>query len=122
MSLQPPTRTRVAGVPTCRQRPAAGVAGHCPHRRPAHGQPVSGPQPPSRQVGPPAFAAARRSRPGRPRRRSPPGGAQAQSCASASTSATITGSARPPLVRLKALCSPGDHGEPISTLMMPNEA
>jgi hypothetical protein len=27
----------------------------------------------------------------------------------------------PPLVRLKALCSPGDEGEPVITIMMPDE-
>jgi hypothetical protein len=27
----------------------------------------------------------------------------------------------PPLVRLKALCGPGDHGEPVVTVMMPEE-
>jgi hypothetical protein len=27
----------------------------------------------------------------------------------------------PPLVRLKALCGPGDHGEPVVTVMMPDE-
>jgi hypothetical protein len=27
----------------------------------------------------------------------------------------------PPLVRLKALCSPGDQGEPVVTVMMPDE-
>ena len=26
----------------------------------------------------------------------------------------------PPLVRLKALCSPGDQGEPVITVMMPD--
>jgi hypothetical protein len=28
----------------------------------------------------------------------------------------------PPLVRLKALCGPGDHGEPVITVMMPDES
>jgi hypothetical protein len=27
----------------------------------------------------------------------------------------------PPLVRLKALCGPGDHGEPVITVLMPDE-
>jgi hypothetical protein len=27
----------------------------------------------------------------------------------------------PPLVRLKAECGPGDHGEPVVTVMLPNE-
>ncbi len=27
----------------------------------------------------------------------------------------------PPLVRLKAVCGPGDHGEPVITVMMPEE-
>jgi hypothetical protein len=27
----------------------------------------------------------------------------------------------PPLVRLKAVCGPGDKGEPVITVMMPNE-
>jgi hypothetical protein len=27
----------------------------------------------------------------------------------------------PPLVRLKAVCGPGDQGEPVITVMMPNE-
>jgi len=27
----------------------------------------------------------------------------------------------PPLVRLKALCGPGDRGEPVVTVMMPDE-
>jgi hypothetical protein len=27
----------------------------------------------------------------------------------------------PPLVRLKALCGPGDQGEPVVTVMMPDE-
>jgi hypothetical protein len=27
----------------------------------------------------------------------------------------------PPLVRLKAVCSPGDHGEPVVTVMLPDE-
>ena len=27
----------------------------------------------------------------------------------------------PPLVRLKAICGPGDHGEPVLTVMMPGE-
>jgi hypothetical protein len=27
----------------------------------------------------------------------------------------------PPLVRLKALCGPGDDGEPVVTVMLPNE-
>lgn len=27
----------------------------------------------------------------------------------------------PPLVRLKALCGPGDHGEPVLTVMLPDE-
>ena len=27
----------------------------------------------------------------------------------------------PPLVRLKALCGPGDHGEPVLTMMLPDE-
>ncbi|HJT79458.1 MAG TPA: DUF6573 family protein [Gemmataceae bacterium] len=27
----------------------------------------------------------------------------------------------PPLVRLKALCGPGDHGEPVVTVMLPDE-
>jgi hypothetical protein len=27
----------------------------------------------------------------------------------------------PPLVRLKALCGPGDHGEPVVTVMVPEE-
>jgi hypothetical protein len=27
----------------------------------------------------------------------------------------------PPLVRLKALCGPGDHGEPVVTVMLPEE-
>ena len=27
----------------------------------------------------------------------------------------------PPVVRLKALCGPGDHGEPVVTVMMPDE-
>jgi hypothetical protein len=27
----------------------------------------------------------------------------------------------PPLVRLKALCHAGDHGEPVITVMLPNE-
>jgi hypothetical protein len=27
----------------------------------------------------------------------------------------------PPLVRLKAICGPGDDGEPVSTVMMPEE-
>jgi hypothetical protein len=27
----------------------------------------------------------------------------------------------PPLVRLKALCGPGDEGEPVVTVMLPNE-
>jgi hypothetical protein len=27
----------------------------------------------------------------------------------------------PPLVRLKALCSPGDQGEPVVTVMLPDE-
>jgi hypothetical protein len=27
----------------------------------------------------------------------------------------------PPLVRLKALCGPGDEGEPVLTVMMPDE-
>jgi hypothetical protein len=27
----------------------------------------------------------------------------------------------PPLVRLKALCGPGDDGEPVITVMMPGE-
>jgi hypothetical protein len=27
----------------------------------------------------------------------------------------------PPLVRLKALCGPGDQGEPVLTVMMPDE-
>jgi hypothetical protein len=27
----------------------------------------------------------------------------------------------PPLVRLKALCGPGDHGEPVVTIMLPEE-
>jgi hypothetical protein len=27
----------------------------------------------------------------------------------------------PPLVRLKALCGPGDEGEPVVTIMMPDE-
>jgi hypothetical protein len=28
----------------------------------------------------------------------------------------------PPLVRLKALCGPGDQGEPVITVMMPDES
>jgi hypothetical protein len=28
---------------------------------------------------------------------------------------------RPPLVRLKALCGPGDNGEPVITVMLPEE-
>ena len=27
----------------------------------------------------------------------------------------------PPLVRLKALCGPGDNGEPVVTVMLPDE-
>jgi hypothetical protein len=27
----------------------------------------------------------------------------------------------PPLVRLKAVCGPGDHGEPVITVMLPDE-
>ena len=27
----------------------------------------------------------------------------------------------PPLVRLKALCGPGDQGEPVITVMLPDE-
>ena len=27
----------------------------------------------------------------------------------------------PPLVRLKALCGPGDNGEPVVTVMLPEE-
>ena len=27
----------------------------------------------------------------------------------------------PPLVRLKAVCGPGDHGEPVITVMTPEE-
>jgi hypothetical protein len=27
----------------------------------------------------------------------------------------------PPLVRLRALCGPGDHGEPVITMLMPEE-
>jgi hypothetical protein len=27
----------------------------------------------------------------------------------------------PPLVRFKAICGPGDHGEPVVTVMMPDE-
>jgi hypothetical protein len=27
----------------------------------------------------------------------------------------------PPLVRLKAVCGPGDHGEPVVTVMLPDE-
>jgi hypothetical protein len=27
----------------------------------------------------------------------------------------------PPLVRLKALCGPGDDGEPVMTVMLPDE-
>jgi hypothetical protein len=27
----------------------------------------------------------------------------------------------PPLVRLKAVCGPGDEGEPVITVMMPDE-
>jgi hypothetical protein len=27
----------------------------------------------------------------------------------------------PPLVRLKAVCGPGDHGEPVVTVMLPEE-
>ena len=27
----------------------------------------------------------------------------------------------PPLVRLKAVCGPGDHGEPVVTVMLPAE-
>jgi hypothetical protein len=27
----------------------------------------------------------------------------------------------PPLVRLKALCGPGDQGEPVVTVMLPDE-
>jgi hypothetical protein len=27
----------------------------------------------------------------------------------------------PPLVRLKAMCGPGDHGEPVLTVMLPEE-
>jgi hypothetical protein len=27
----------------------------------------------------------------------------------------------PPLVRLKALCGPGDHGEPVITVLLPDE-
>jgi hypothetical protein len=27
----------------------------------------------------------------------------------------------PPPVRLKALCGPGDHGEPVVTIMLPEE-
>jgi hypothetical protein len=27
----------------------------------------------------------------------------------------------PPLVRLKVVCGPGDHGEPVVTVMMPHE-
>jgi hypothetical protein len=27
----------------------------------------------------------------------------------------------PPLVRLKALCGPGDRGEPVVTVMLPDE-
>jgi hypothetical protein len=27
----------------------------------------------------------------------------------------------PPLVRLKALCGPGDHGEPVITVVLPDE-
>ena len=30
-------------------------------------------------------------------------------------------SGTPPLVRLKALCGPGDQGEPVVTVMMPDE-
>jgi hypothetical protein len=29
--------------------------------------------------------------------------------------------ARAPLVRLKALCGPGDQGEPVVTVMLPDE-
>jgi hypothetical protein len=28
----------------------------------------------------------------------------------------------PPLVRLKAVCGPGDQGEPVVTVMLPNES
>jgi hypothetical protein len=31
------------------------------------------------------------------------------------------GERTPPLVRLKAICGPGDHGEPVVTIMMPEE-
>jgi len=27
----------------------------------------------------------------------------------------------PPLVRLKAVCSPGDHGEPVVTFLLPGK-
>jgi hypothetical protein len=27
----------------------------------------------------------------------------------------------PPLLRLKALCGPGDQGEPVITVLLPNE-
>jgi hypothetical protein len=27
----------------------------------------------------------------------------------------------PPLIRLKAICGPGDHGEPVITVMLPDE-
>jgi hypothetical protein len=27
----------------------------------------------------------------------------------------------PPLMRLKAVCGPGDHGEPVVTVMLPEE-
>jgi hypothetical protein len=27
----------------------------------------------------------------------------------------------PPLVRLKAVCGPGDHGEPVGTVLLPKE-
>jgi hypothetical protein len=30
-------------------------------------------------------------------------------------------SGTPPLVRLKALCGPGDQGEPVITVMLPEE-